>query len=103
MASGVAPAVASLPVRRCEVMDLGCVLPESLAGFKTWAGELRYDVLIIPAVRALSEEGREIIQSRLARGATVLLEYVSGAGIQQSAYFPYVEYFWPLRVKIREF
>jgi hypothetical protein len=88
---------------RCEVVDLGCILPESMAGFKTQVRELQSDVLIVPAVRVLSEEGHRIIQSRLDRGATVLLEYVAGTGIQQGHYFPYVEYFWPVRVKIREF
>jgi hypothetical protein len=103
--AAAAPALAmgDLPGRRCEVVDLGCVLPESLAGFKTRAGELRNDVLIVPAVRALSEQGQSIIESRLERGATVLLEYVGGARVHQSAYFPYVEYCWPLRIKIREF
>ena len=104
-AVGVTPALARVegPGPRCDVLDLGCVLPESLAGFKTQLGELRSDVLIVPAVRFVSEEGQRIIQSRLERGATVLLEYVAGARVRQSAYFPYVEYFWPVRVKIREF
>ena len=104
-AAGVAPVVAKSdrPAAAREVLDLGCVLPESLAGFKTQAAELSNDVLIVPAVRVLSEEGQRIIQSRLERGATVLLEYVGAASIQQSAYFPYVEYYWPERVKIREF
>ena len=102
-AAGVAPALARAKDLgpRSEVLDLGCVLPESLAGFKTQ--ELRSDVLIVPAVRFLSQEGRRIIQSRLERGATVLLEYVGGAGVQRSSYFPYVEYLWPVKVKIREF
>jgi hypothetical protein len=103
--SAAAPALAigDLPARGGEVMDLGCVLPESLAGFKTQVRELRSDVLIVPAVRVLSAEGRRIIQSRLERGATVLLEYGAGERVQQSQYFPYVEYYWPVRVKIREF
>jgi hypothetical protein len=88
---------------QCDVLDLGCVLPESLAGFKRQVGDLRSDVLIVPAVRTLSEEGQRIIQSRLDGGATVLLEYVGGERVQQSSYFPYVEYFWPVKVKIREF
>jgi hypothetical protein len=103
VAAAPALAIGDLPARRGEVMDLGCVLPESLAGFKTQVKELRNDVLIVPAVRTLSEEGQRIIQSRLERGATVLLEYVAGARVQQGSYFPYVEYFWPVRVKIREF
>ena len=89
---------------RCEVFDLGCVLPESLAGFKTQVGDLRHnDLLIVPAVRALTEAGKETIQGWLDHGAMVLLEYVAGARIEQEDYFPYVEYVWPVRVKIREF
>jgi hypothetical protein len=105
LGAAAVPALASVEGLgpRCEVLDLGCVLPESLAGFKTQVGELRNDVLIVPAVRVVSEEGQRVIQSRLERGGTVLLEYVGGARVRQSAYFPYVEYFWPVRVKIREF
>jgi hypothetical protein len=88
---------------RCSVVDLGCVLPESLTGFKTQVGDLRHDVLIVPAVRAVTEAGKEMIEQWLERGATVLLEYVAGPSIDQDAYFPYVEYLWPVRVKIREF
>ena len=104
-AAGVAPVLASSDraEAQCSVVDLGCVLPESLAGFKTQAGDLHQDVLIVPAVRAVTEVGKEIIERWLGRGATVLLEYVAGASVEQSTYFPYVEYFWPLRVKIREF
>jgi len=104
-AVGVAPVFARVEGSQphCEVLDLGCVLPESLAGFRTQAGDLRHDALIVPAVRALTEAGREMIQGRLERGATVLLESLAGEKIQQDAYFPYVEYFWPVRVKIREF
>jgi hypothetical protein len=88
---------------RCSVVDLGCVLPESLAGFKTQVGDLRHDVLIVPAVRAVTNADKEMIQGWLERGATVLLEYVAGASVEPSVYFPYVEYSWPVRVKIREF
>jgi hypothetical protein len=93
---------------RCAVVDLGCVLPESLAGFKEQVGDLRYtdgdsDVLIVPAVSALTKAGNELIEGRLEQGATVLLEWIGGARVEQSAYFPYVEYFWPVRVKVREF
>ncbi len=88
---------------RCSVVDLGCVLQESLEGFKTQAGDLRHDVLIAPAVRAVTEAGKEMIERWLDHGATVLLEYVAGPSIEQDAYFPYVEYLWPVRVKIREF
>jgi hypothetical protein len=85
------------------VLDLGCVLPESLAGFRTQVGDLRHDVLIVPAVLALTEAGKELIRGRLECGATVLLESLAGEKIQLDAYFPYVEYRWPVRVKIREF
>ena len=68
---------------RWSVVDLGCVLPESLAGFKTQVGDLRLrDVLIVPAVRALTEAGKESDPSDgCERGATVLLEYVAGARV----------------------
>ena len=88
----------------CELLDLGCVLPESLAGFKTQVGDLRHgDVLIVPAVRTVTEAGKELIKGWLEHGATVLLEYVGGARVEPRDYFPYVEYVWPVRVKIREF
>jgi hypothetical protein len=88
---------------RSSVVDLGCVLPESLAGFKREVGDLRRNVLIVPAVRTVTEAGKELIQRWLDDGATVLLEYVAGESIERNAYFPYVEYFWPVRCKIREF
>jgi hypothetical protein len=106
-AAGAAPVLARVDRLRprCEVFDLGCVLPESLAGFKTQVGELRRgaELLIVPAVRTLTEAGQDMIDGWLKRGATVLLEYASGARVEQRAYFPYVEYVWPVRVKIREF
>jgi hypothetical protein len=39
----------------------------------------------------------------LERGAIVLLEHVGGPSVEQSRYFPYVDYVWPVRTKIREF
>jgi hypothetical protein len=104
-AAGVAPVLARVDRLRprCVVLDLGCVLPESLAGFKTQVGDLRHDVVIVPAVRTLTEVGQDMIEGWLKRGATVLLEYVGGARVEQRDYFPYVEYVWPVRVKIREF
>jgi hypothetical protein len=104
-AVGVAPVFAGVDGQqlRFEVLDLGCVLPESLAGFKTQVGDLRHEILIVPAVRALTEAGKKLLQGRLERGATVLLESLAGEKIQLEAYFPYVEYRWPVRVKIREF
>ncbi len=107
-AAAVAPVVASSDRigARCAVVDLGCVLPESLAGFKTQVGDLRYgdgDVVIVPALGMVTVAGRERIEGWLERGATVLLEYAAGARVEQRDYFPYVEYLWPVRVKIREF
>jgi hypothetical protein len=90
----------------CVVVDLGCVLDESLAGFKRQVGDLPYeeeDVVIVPGVGSLTEEGRRAIRRFLSRGATVLLEYGAGARNVRDTYFPYVEYFWPVRMKIREF
>jgi hypothetical protein len=109
-AAGVVPVLAKVDRLRprCVVLDLGCVLPESFAGFKTQVGDLPYgdgdgDVVIVPAVRTLTEVGQDMIDGWLEHGATVLLEYVAGARVEQRDYFPYVEYVWPVRVKIREF
>lgn len=92
--------------QRWVVVDLGCVLDESMAGFRGQVGDLPYeeeDVVIIPGVGSLTTEGRRAIRRFLSRGATVLLEYGAGARAPRDTYFPYVEYFWPVRVKIREF
>jgi hypothetical protein len=88
---------------RCEVVDLGCVLPESMAGFKTQVGDLRHDVLVVPAVRTLTGADSAMLARWLDRGAIVLLEDVAGARVEQNAYFPYVDYHWPVQAKIREF
>jgi hypothetical protein len=93
---------------RYGVMDLGCVLPESLAGFTLQAGDCccgdgGTDVLIVPRVGTLSSAGVQTIQRCLERGATVLLECGLGIPANQAVYFPYVEYVWPVKVKIREF
>lgn len=88
---------------RCIVADFGCALPESLEGFRRQAGGLPYDVLIVPGVERLDDEHHEAIQRFLARGAAVLVEYAAGKRVEQVPYFPYVEYSWPVRVKIREF
>lgn len=85
------------------ILDLGCVLPESLAGFRTQVGDLRHDVLIVPAVRALTGADSVMLSQWLKRGAVVLLEWVAGARVEQGAYFPYVDYHWPVQAKIREF
>jgi hypothetical protein len=87
----------------CVVADFGCILPESLDGFRKQAEGLPYDVLIVPGVQQLVDGHNEVIESFLARGSTVLVEYGAGKRLQPARYFPYVEYFWPVRVKIREF
>jgi len=92
-----------------KILDLGCVLPESLAGFKQQAGDLppadtdAAEVLIIPRVGPIAHDGLLTIERCLARGGTVLLESGLGVPIHQAAYFPYVDYMWPIKVKIREF
>ena len=108
VAAGPVLAHVNRPQARCVVMDLGrgCVLPESLAGFRTQVGDLRHgdaEILIVPGAGSLAKNDINIIQRFLGRGATVLLELCSGPIASQVAYFPYVEYFWPVRVKIREF
>jgi hypothetical protein len=110
VAAGPVLAHVNRPEARCVVMDLGrgCVLPESLAGFREQVGDLRYgksggELLIVPGAGLLAENDVNIIQQFLGRGATVLLELCSGPSASQAAYFPYVEYFWPVRLKIREF
>ena len=88
------------------MVDLGCVLHESLAGFRAQVGDLRHgdaDIVIIPGVGPLTEDDDRTVQRFLAGGATVLLEYSAGTRLSVDPYFPYVEYNWPLRVKIREF
>jgi len=107
---GAVPALArgGVAMPRCVVVDLGCVLRESFVGFKGQVGDLRYrdlgaEILIAPGVNSLGGDDREFIRRWLRRGATVVLEYAGGARISTGAYFPYVEYFWPVRVKIREF
>jgi hypothetical protein len=85
------------------ILDLGCVLPESMAGFRTQAGDLRHDVVVVPAVRALTGPDTAMLGRCLERGAIVLLEYIAEAEVERSAYFPYVDYHWPVQAKIREF
>jgi hypothetical protein len=108
VAAGPVLAHVHRPEARCVVMDLGrgCLLPESLAGFREQVEDLRYgdaEILIAPGAGSLAKNDIDVIQRFLGRGATVLLELCSGLSASQAAYFPYVEYFWPLRVKIREF
>lgn len=117
-AMAAAPAVANVAPseRRVLIVDLGraCVLPESLSGFRAELGDLRHpdaDFVIIPGAGFLTESDASMIQRLLARGATVLLEcrqattlgIHTGGRVTPSPYFPYVDYFWPARLKIREF
>lgn len=102
-AAAAAPLLGSGDRAVAGILDLGCVVPESMEGFRTQAGELRPDFLIVPAVRALTATDHGLIVRCLERGASVLLEYVGGARIERKAYFPYVDYSWPVQAKIREF
>ena len=102
-AVAAAPILASSDHRAAGILDLGCVLPESLAGFKTQVRDFRHDVVIVPAVRVLTGADWAMLSRCLDRGALVLLEWVAGARVEQGAYFPYVDYHWPVRAKIREF
>jgi hypothetical protein len=97
------PILASGDHRAAGILDLGCVLPESILGFKTRVGDLRHDLVIVPAVRALTCVDSVMLARLLNRGAIVLLEHVGGARVEQGAYFPYVDYHWPVQAKIREF
>ncbi|HEV3118335.1 MAG TPA: hypothetical protein VGY58_14895, partial [Gemmataceae bacterium] len=61
--------------------------------------------LIIPGAASLDEAA---VGEHLERGGTVLLECgfgfsVGGLAGRGDAYFPYVEYSWPVRALIREF
>lgn len=102
-----AAAAASLLARsvpRCVVWDLGCRLPESLAGFRSELGishSPNPDLIIVPASGSFAPDA---VRPFLNRGATVLLEvFASDRRIKTEPYFPYIEYDWPIRAKIREF
>ena len=86
------------------VLFAGCVLPESLAGFRSQrigAESSNPHLVIIPAVESVR---LAVIQPFLDRGATVLLELcLADDRIRPEPYFPYVEYSWPIKAKIREF
>jgi hypothetical protein len=102
-AAGAASALA-LNVPRCVVLDLGCLLPESLAGFRSQVGlshATKPDLVIVPAAGSFMPA---LVRPFLNRGATVLLElFTSDGRITTQPYFPYVEYSWPIKAKIREF
>src|SRR5271170_3744066 len=77
------PAVGRLEESRtgCRVVDLGCLLYESLAGFGGQVADLPYryaDVVIVPGLGSMTEDSDRAIRGFLARGATVLLEYAGG-------------------------
>jgi len=107
VAAGPALARTPEPQARCAVLDLGCILPESLAGFRSQAGGIRHadaQVLIVPGVGELRKARHSrMVQDWLDRGRTVLMELASGERVSSNVYFPYVEYSWPVQVKIREF
>jgi hypothetical protein len=101
--AAAAPALARNVPRSC-VLDLGCILPESLAGFRSQvrsSHSTNPNLVIVPAVGRFRPPS---IQLFLDRGATVLVElFASDARITPEPYFPYVEYSWPIKAKIREF
>jgi hypothetical protein len=103
--SAASAAAALAPnVPRCVVLDLGCLLPESLAGFRSQVAvsdSTNPDLVIVPAAGAFMPA---LLRPFLNRGATVLLELFKSEGrITTQPYFPYVEYSWPIQAKIREF
>ena len=110
------------PRAECHLVDLGhgCVVRESLAGFQMalqQAGlgqDERARHLIIPGAGVLDDAALASVHRQLGRGGTVLLECctqlegelgieVGGRAGRGGSYFPYVDYSWPVRVKIREF
>jgi hypothetical protein len=96
---------------RCVVLDQGCVLPESSTGYRVfaslhsgrgsvWGSGSVTEFVIVPGATRMPAA----IQPFLDRGATVLVElFANGGRITPEPYFPYVEYSWPIEVKIREF
>jgi len=92
------------------LIDLGpgCLLPESLAGFRSvMAGDgiLRGAGMVVPGAATLSEGVAGAVRQRLSSGGSVLLE--SAAGLTHpritSPYVPYVDFTWPVCARIREF
>ena len=98
-----------------SLIDLGsaCLLPESLAGFRSvmfrsvMAGNQtpRGVGLVIPGAGMLSERMAGTVRQRLRSGGSVLLESAVGLTRQRiaSPYVPYVDFTWPVRAQIREF
>jgi hypothetical protein len=92
------------------LIDLGsgCLLPESLAGFRSvMAGsQILHGVgLVIPGAGILSKRMAGTVQQCLRHGGSVLLESAVGLMRQgiASPYVPYVDFTWPVRARIREF
>jgi hypothetical protein len=98
-----------------SLIDLGsaCLLPESLAGFRSvmfrsvMAGNQtpRGVGLVIPGAGILSERMAGTVRQRLRSGGSVLLESAVGLAKRgmASPYVPYVDFTWPVRAQIREF
>lgn len=90
-----------------------CLLPESLAGFRSvmfrsvMAGNQtpRGVGLVIPGAGMLSERMAGTVRQRLRSGGAVLIESAVGLTRQRiaSAYVPYVDFTWPVCAQIREF
>lgn len=91
-------------VPRYAVLDLGCRLPESLAGFRSQvetSHSANPHLVIVPGAGSTLPG---LVRAFLNRGATVLLElYKIDGRITTKPYFPYVEYSWPIKATIREF
>ena len=92
------------------LLDLGpaCILRESLEGFRsalTKEPSVRSAGLIIPGTGILDQWHHSLIHDHLRRGGCVLLESAQGLGCRpgDSPYFPYVDFTWPVRARIREF
>lgn len=93
-----------------SLLDLGpgCLLPESLAGFRSViaGSEIRRGAgLVVPGAGRLSVRMTRIVRQHLRGGGPVLLESAVGLTRQRiaSPYFPYVDFTWPVRAQIREF
>jgi hypothetical protein len=84
-----------------------CILPESLAGFRSLAGgRLAYGpAIIVPGSGTLEQRHSQVIRDHLECGGTVLLESALGLDSPRSAspYLPYVDFTWPVPARIREF
>ena len=86
----------------------GCILRESLAGFRAVMADGHIGLataLVVPGAGVLNQRCSGAIQGHLMRGGSVLLESALGLYAQRidSPYFPYVDFIWPVRARIREF